>query len=99
MRAAGEHSTDMIEHDYFAHGDLAGRMSAFHVRGSRIGENLAWGDGPFALVRTVVREWLDSPEHRANLLDPGFARIGIGVARGSFLGIAAATVVTADFAG
>ena len=46
-----------------------------------------------------MREWLASPEHRANLLRPGYARIGIGLVRGSFLGNGGATVVTADFAG
>jgi uncharacterized protein YkwD len=89
----------MLEHDYFAHGDLAGRMAAFHVPGSLMGENLAWGDGPYAHASAVVQQWLGSPEHRANLLDPRFARVGVGVVRGRFLGISNATVVTADFAG
>jgi uncharacterized protein YkwD len=37
--------------------------------------------------------------HRANLLRPGFNRIGIGAARGTFHGLPDALVVTADFAG
>ena len=48
---------------------------------------------------TVISEWLRSPEHRANLLRPGFTRIGIGATQGSFLGNAGAVVLTADFAG
>jgi uncharacterized protein YkwD len=51
------------------------------------------------LAATVITEWLQSPEHRANLLRPSFTRIGIGAAQGSFLGNAGAIVVTADFAG
>jgi uncharacterized protein YkwD len=89
----------MLEHDYFAHGDFAGRMSAFRVRGLRMAENLAWGNGPYGRAAAVVQEWLDSPEHRANLLDRRFGRVGIGVARGTFLGATDAMVVTADFAG
>ena len=97
--AARAHSIDMLRHDYFAHGNFAGRMVAFHVHGPTAGENLAWGSGAYGRAGTIVREWLASPEHRANLLRPGYARIGIGLVRGSFLGNGGATVVTADFAG
>ena len=97
--AARSHSTDMLQHNYFAHGNFAGRMAAFHIHGATAGENLAWGSGPYGRAGTIVREWLASPEHRANLLRPGYARIGIGLVRGSFLGTGGATVVTADFAG
>jgi uncharacterized protein YkwD len=98
-RAAQAHSTDMLRHNYFAHGNFDSRMEAFQVPGPTMGENLAWGTGPYGRASLIVREWLASPEHRANLLRPGYSRIGIGVARGSFLGTGAATVVTADFAG
>jgi uncharacterized protein YkwD len=97
--AARSHSIDMLQHNYFAHGNFAGRMAAFHVQGPTAGENLAWGSGAYGRSGTIVREWLASPEHRANLLRPGYARIGIGLVRGSFLGNGGATVVTADFAG
>jgi uncharacterized protein YkwD len=97
--AARSHSADMLHRNYFAHGAFAGRMAVFHVQGRRAGENLAWGTGPYSQARAIITEWLASPEHRANLLSPGFSRIGIGLARGSFQGAAGATVVTADFAG
>jgi uncharacterized protein YkwD len=97
--AAQSHSSDMLRRNYFAHGDFHGRMVAFHVRGPAAGEDLAWGSGSYGQASSIVREWLASPEHRANLLRPGFTRIGIGVARGTFLGYGGATVVTADFAG
>jgi uncharacterized protein YkwD len=42
---------------------------------------------------------MSSPGHRANLLRPGWNRIGLGVLKGHFLGYAGATVYTADFAG
>jgi uncharacterized protein YkwD len=97
--AAQAHSADMLRRDYFAHGDFQSRMAAFHVGGRTAGENLAWGSGPYGQAGEVVREWLGSPEHRANLLGTAYSRIGIGLARGTFLGTGGATVVTADFAG
>ena len=98
-QAAESHSLDMLHGDYFAHGNFSGRMAAFHVRGPVAGENLAWGNGRYAQAGTIVAEWLASPEHRRNLLRPGWTRIGIGIANGTFLGADGAAVVTADFAG
>jgi uncharacterized protein YkwD len=96
--AARSHTLDMIRRDYFAHGDFAQRLTRFGAVGPTIGENLAWDAGP-ATPGFLVDAWLASPDHRANLLRPGFRRIGIGLARASFLGHAATTVVTTDFAG
>jgi Uncharacterized protein with SCP/PR1 domains len=98
-RAARRHTTEMIRDGYFAHGNFAGRMLAFHVHGPFLGENLAWGSGAYASAGAVISEWLHSPGHRANLLRPSFTRIGIGAVQGSFLGNGGSTVVTADFAG
>jgi uncharacterized protein YkwD len=99
QRAARSHAADMLRRKYFAHGDFALRMRRFHVAGSFAGENLAWGVGARAAARTIVAEWLASPEHRANLLRPGFRRVGLATLVGSFSGHRGATVVTADFAG
>ena len=99
QRAARSHSADMLRRKYFAHGDFALRMRRFHVAGSFAGENLAWGVGERAAAKTIVADWLASPEHRANLLRPGFRRVGLAPLVGSFAGHAGATVVTADFAG
>jgi uncharacterized protein YkwD len=98
-RAAQSHSRDMLARGYFAHGAFRSRMVSFHARGPFVGENLAWGVGSMASPSAIVNEWLASPEHRANLLRPGFVRIGIGTAVGTFQGYGGATVVTADFAG
>jgi uncharacterized protein YkwD len=43
--------------------------------------------------------WLASPSHRANLLRPGFTRVGLAASVGAFDGHADVTVVTADFGG
>jgi uncharacterized protein YkwD len=99
VRAARSHSTEMLRGNFFAHGDFHGRMVAFHVLGPVAGENLAWGNGPYASASSIIAEWLASPEHRANLLHAGWTRIGIGISRGTFLGNGGSSVVTADFAG
>ncbi len=99
VRAARWQSLDMLRKGYFSHGAFAQRMAAFRVRGAKVAENLAWGTGSFGTAEVIVREWLSSPYHRANLLHAGYRRIGIGTAVGTYAGRAGATMVTADFAG
>ena len=98
-RAARSHSSDMLRLNYFAHGAFTARMKYFGVQGPLIGENLAWGSGPYASPTAIVQAWLTSPEHRANLLRPGFRRVGVAAPSGPFAGQRRAIVVTADFAG
>jgi uncharacterized protein YkwD len=98
-RAARYHSADMLQHGYFAHGPFAARLRSFGVHGKVVGENLAWGTGRGGQAGSVLRLWLRSPEHRANLLRPGFRRIGLGMPVGPFAGYRYTRMVTADFAG
>lgn len=97
VRAARGHSADMMRRQYFAHGSVAGRVVAAGARGPLFGEDLAWATRITA--NWVVGAWLQSPAHRAILLRPGFRRVGVGYAFGSFIGHGGAGVVTADFAG
>lgn len=99
VRAARAYSTTLIGRNIFTHGALGPRLAAHGVRGPLYGENLAWGKGERATAAGIVAGWLASPGHRANLLRPGWTRIGIGARVGTFRGYAGATVVTADFAG
>lgn len=99
VRAARDYSATLIRNDVFTHGALGSRLARYGVRGPLYGENLAWGKGRQATARGIVRSWLASPSHRANLLRPGWSRIGIGTRIGTFRGYSGATVVTADFAG
>jgi uncharacterized protein YkwD len=98
-RAARAHSRRLLRTGSFGHGNFVRRLTSFGARGRAIGENLAWGVGAQADPAAVVQTWLASASHRANLLRPGFARIGIGRAVGTFRGYAGAAVITADFAG
>lgn len=99
QRAASFHSREMLDANLFRHGAFAQRMARFAVTGSFAGENLAWGTGSQGTAHGIVVAWLNSPEHRANLLRPGYTRVGIADLVGSFQGYAGAHVVTADFAG
>jgi uncharacterized protein YkwD len=88
--ASTRHARDMARRGYFAHGDFAGRIRATHylsgVRTWTIGENIAWGSQDYATPREIVRGWMNSPGHRANILSSRFREIGIGVARGAPVG-------------
>jgi uncharacterized protein YkwD len=98
-RAARAYSTEMLRTGVFTHGSFFSRVRSFGARGPQLGENLAWGVGAFANPFNIVRQWLASPSHRANLLRPGYTRVGVGVRRGAFQGRAGALVITADFGG
>ncbi|GAA3678998.1 hypothetical protein GCM10022224_048980 [Nonomuraea antimicrobica] len=78
--AAERHSADMARNDYFSHDSLDGRTFAQRIRAtgfvfSRAAENIAEG-GPSAAA--VVRRWLDSPGHRANIMNCSYTHIGVG---------------------
>ena len=99
VEAARKHTTALLRANVFEHGSFAERIALHGARGPAYGENLAWGTGRLAAAHSIVRAWMASPAHRANLLRPGWKRIGIGALSGPFLGRRGATVVTADFAG
>ena len=59
---------------WLSHGDFAGRMAAFGIRG-KAAENLSVG---LDTVEQVIAQWQASSGHNANLLMPEFSRIGLG---------------------
>jgi len=99
VEAARDHSSTLLRTNVFEHGSFAERIALHGARGPAFGENLAWGTGRLAAARSIVNAWMASPGHRANLLRPGWSRIGVGALSGRFLGHRGAVVVTADFAG
>lgn len=80
--AAQAHADDMSARDYFAHDSKGGPTWDRRLRARRphgpIGENIAYGQ---LSPRQVVRDWMNSPGHRRNILDGDFDRIGVGYAR------------------
>jgi uncharacterized protein YkwD len=97
--AARAHSSRMLSTGTFAHGAFNARIRRTGVRAKRVGENLAWGQGGMGAASTILRMWLASPEHRANLLHPGYRIVGVGALRGCFAGHRHTLMVTTDFAG
>ena len=98
-RAARGHSQEMLRKGTFCHGAFSARIRRVGVRAPRVGENLAWGVGTLSRARAIIRSWLASPSHRANLLRPGFSMVGVGAVRGTFNGYRGALMITTDFAG
>jgi uncharacterized protein YkwD len=100
-RAADRHSRDMLRRDFFAHNSSDGTPFDHRVRrytdAQTLGETLAAISLRRGGAATVVRMWMESPPHRAIVLDGGFGRIGIARRWGT-LGGAEQAVVTADFA-
>ncbi|MDO8211579.1 CAP domain-containing protein [Conexibacter sp. CPCC 206217] len=98
-RYAAAHSRDMARRGYFAHGAWSSRVARASGSAHALGEVLGWlgRSGPRREARGIVRGWLDSPPHRAVLLDASFRRVGIGRAGGQLNGISAA-IYTVDWA-
>jgi hypothetical protein len=85
---AYQKAKDMLDNDYFAHSSPSGitpwywfKNAGYNYRAA--GENLAVG---FVDSKEVVDAWIDSPSHRANLLNPNFQEIGIAVVTGELNG-------------
>lgn len=64
-----------IAHRYDGESDLTTRASAAGAHFSMIEENIAVG----SRAESIHQGWLDSTEHRANLLNPAIDRVGIAV--------------------
>ena len=93
---AQAHSQDMVDHHYFAHEipgvpgvpgvhlvfDLLARA---HVPYQMAGENLARTndlavEGLDGAIRDTNADLMHSPEHRANILEPAYTTLGLGLA-------------------
>jgi uncharacterized protein YkwD len=92
--AAGAHAADMVARQYFDHtspdGSTPSSRAAAAGYPGPVAENIATG---YATADAVVDGWLDSSEHRANILDCDQRVMGIGQAPGSLPGYAPGTWV------
>ena len=89
-------STGILDHDGSDGSPFWARLlAAGFPRGRTLGENLALVPGCNAdAAHRTVQLWLDSPGHRANLLNPRFHWVGAGAASAEDC---SATVLTADY--
>lgn len=82
-------AADMINKQYFAHvapdgTDIAKLADTYGYQYLNIGENLALGD--FKDSADVVLGWMNSPGHRANILNTHFTEIGVAAVLGNYQG-------------
>jgi uncharacterized protein YkwD len=78
--AAQTHSQNMAIEDFFSHtgtdgSNVGDRVEVTGYDFFTAGENIAAG---YSTAQTVVDGWINSPGHRANLLNPDFSEIGVG---------------------
>jgi uncharacterized protein YkwD len=90
VATARAHSDDMLRRNFFSHVNPDGktpqaRIAPAYARTiARSGENI-WGghgydysDGKL-MARVIVDSWMTSPGHRANILNPNYTYLGVGV--------------------
>jgi uncharacterized protein YkwD len=108
-RSASLHSDEMGLKGYFEHNSADGtlfwkRIQRFYPSGTytywSVGENLLWSS-PDVDPAHAMQLWMNSPEHRANILNPRWRQIGVSsvhldAAPGTYQGLAV-TIITTDF--
>ncbi|HWH11016.1 MAG TPA: CAP domain-containing protein [Solirubrobacteraceae bacterium] len=86
--AAESHSIDMVANDYFDHVTSTGVDVLHQVLDVAfaavsdvvdVAQNIAAGAAGDATPAATVADWMSSPPHRANILDPGLRESGVGV--------------------
>lgn len=91
-KAATKYARLMVSRQFFDHVSPGGSTPVKRIKatgymsgalGWSVGENLAWGTGDLATPKNIVRSWMNSPGHRANILRRGFRELGMGVAEGA----------------
>lgn len=82
-RVARYKSADMANKGYFSHtsptyGTPFQMMENFGLRFTAAGENIAYGQRTPA---EVMRDWMNSPGHRSNIMSGSYNEIGVGLAK------------------
>jgi uncharacterized protein YkwD len=87
-QAAANKAADMFSKDYWAHNAPDGTTPWVFIKSAGYnyiyaGENLARG---FNSASDVISAWMNSPEHRQNVLSPNYQNVGFAVATGRLSG-------------
>lgn len=91
-KASTDFSALMVSEHFFAHvspdgTELAERLTKAGYLGANgswvVGENIAWGESYLASPAEIVKAWMNSPPHRANILNGDYEEIGLGIAIGT----------------
>lgn len=98
--AAQAKANDMVQRDYWSHVTPNGVqpwqfITSHGYQYQSAGENLAYG---FASSSDVLIAWMNSPEHRANILDAKYQNVGFGIANSpNYQGNGSETIVVAEY--
>jgi uncharacterized protein YkwD len=79
-KAAYLHSKDMAVNNYFSHDSQDGRTMVDRIKAQgytkgTLGENIAAGQ---RTAESVMNSWMDSPGHKANILNCSYTELGVG---------------------
>lgn len=98
--SAAAKCTDMVTMNYWGHNRPDG-TEPWHffaeqgITQLHLGENLAYG---WPTSQSVVVGWMDSPSHKANILDPKYSDVGYAVCHSdNFAGYGAEDIVVQHF--
>ena len=100
-QAAQTKANDMVARNYWSHNTPDGSPPWVFITNAgyqykSAGENLAYG---FLTSSETISGWMNSPEHKANLLNNGFSEVGFGFANSpNFNGSGQETVIVAMYA-
>jgi hypothetical protein len=100
-QAAQAKANDMVAHNYWSHSSPDGKepwwfISNTGYKYTTAGENLAYG---FISSSATVTGWMNSPSHRANLLNNSFQEVGFGIANSpDYVSSGEQTVIVALYA-
>ncbi len=100
-QAAQAKANDMAARDYWSHNTPDGQtpwsfIAAAGYSYQTAGENLAYG---FTTSADTVTGWMNSAEHRANILNTAYEEVGFGIANSAnYQGGGAETIVVAMYA-
>jgi uncharacterized protein YkwD len=91
--SAASKAADILRCNDFSH-EACGRDFLFWFRRAGYlstrcwwaGENLAWGTGSLGSARSIMKAWLRSPSHRANMLSADYDQTGISLRAGGLSG-------------
>lgn len=105
--AAQRLANDMAARRYASHVTPEGQTLANRVEPTGyvpptptwlLGENLGWGTSVLSTPLSIVIGWIQSPEHRENMLDPEFEDVGVGIQEGAISDNGqVGTIYVADF--
>jgi uncharacterized protein YkwD len=96
----------MVARGYFDHTAPGGAtfvdriLAARYVKpadGWTLGENLAWGTGDLSSPAGVMNSWMNSPDHKANILKRAYREVGVGIRLGVPSDATVGATYTLDF--